>query len=185
MKKNSLFLTLFLIFCFSTITFSQESQKKVEISPEKKQIIAEIITITEADKQAEQSTKDLMNEMGRLYPGIVDSVLKDYEDISDAEKAKLRKEMLAKQETFNKRFQTRYFELISFKDLIDQTIYPVYDQLFTEQELKDLLEFYKSPTGKKFINVSPQLGREIINRTTTYLLPKIEEIMLEITKEGL
>lgn len=181
MKKVFIFYSLILMLSFASAALSQQSE---EISPEKKKLIAEIISVTEADKQAEESTKQFMVEMGKLYPSIVDSVLQEDDKLTPSQKAEVKKELLAKQAGFNKRFETKLFARINYKELIDKTIVPVYDKLFSEAELKDLLAFYKSPIGKKLTQVSPQLGTEVLNRTTTYLLPKVEGVIKELTEEG-
>ena len=181
MKKLTAIYSVVLVLCFASFALAQA---KSDISPTKKKLIAEIVSVTKADKKAEQSTTEFMKEMNKLYPTIVDSVVAGFDNLNESEKANLKREMLGKRQSFNKRFQEKLVEKISFTDLIEATIYPVYDKLFTEAELNDLLTFYKSPTGKKFMEVSPLLGSEVLKRTTQYLLPKVKGIMNEIKEEG-
>jgi hypothetical protein len=42
---------------------------------------------------------------------------------------------------------------------MDQVV-PIYDKYFTHAEIKDLLGFYETPTGKKAISVLPQVMNE-------------------------
>ena len=55
----------------------------------------------------------------------------------------------------------------------------IYTSVFTEEELKALLEFYKSPIGKKFIERQPALiqkSMEIGQKKMLKIIPKIQEM---------
>ena len=45
------------------------------------------------------------------------------------------------------------------RSLID-SLAPVYDRLFTTEELKELLRFYETPLGQRLVAASPDLARE-------------------------
>jgi hypothetical protein len=63
--------------------------------------------------------------------------------------------------------------------------YPIYDKYFTESELRDIIGFYKSSTGKKAIAILPQVVGDSMSRTNEILLPKMSSIMAEIIAEEL
>ena len=44
-----------------------------------------------------------------------------------------------------------------------------YASKFTEQDLKDLVAFYKSPLGKKIIELEPQAGEEVAKRVQIWI----------------
>jgi len=69
--------------------------------------------------------------------------------------------------------------------LIEQVSYPVYDKYFTEAELRDIIGFYKSSTGKKAIAMMPQILDDSMRLTNEILLPKMSSIMGEIIAEEL
>ncbi len=63
--------------------------------------------------------------------------------------------------------------------------YPkVYDKYFTENEINELLKFYQSPTGQKFIKVTPDIQMEYMQNfmNVEYLSfqKKVEEKRKEI-----
>ena len=72
--------------------------------------------------------------------------------------------------------------------LIDQVI-PVYDKYFTHQEIKELIAFYETPTGKKAIVVLPKVVNEGIvigQRWGQSLGPEIEKrVKAALMREGL
>ncbi len=48
---------------------------------------------------------------------------------------------------------------INSNDLIELYI-PIYDKYYTEEDLDNLVKFYKSPTGKKVTSIMPQMMNE-------------------------
>lgn len=48
---------------------------------------------------------------------------------------------------------------IKSEDLIEMVV-PVYDKYYTEDDVDQLLAFYKTPIGKKSIEVMPQIAQE-------------------------
>ena len=56
----------------------------------------------------------------------------------------------------------------------------IYAETFTEEELKGIIEFYKSPIGQKFIKKTPELmekGMEIVQKQMNEIMPKIDNIL--------
>ena len=63
-----------------------------------------------------------------------------------------------------------------------------YASVFSEQELKDLLEFYKTPLGKKIIDSEPQAVEASTNRAQVwidkYAGDVMEKMRVEMRKRG-
>ena len=81
----------------------------------------------------------------------------------------------------------RMYELmqqkIDFLKVIEQVSEPIYDKYFTAEELAALVTFYKTPTGRKVLDISPQLFAESMSRTSELIMPKILEAMKELQEE--
>jgi hypothetical protein len=64
----------------------------------------------------------------------------------------------------------------------------LYCEIFTEEELQGILEFYRSPAGRKFIEKQPELIRragEISRGHILRLIPKLRQVTEEfMEKEG-
>ncbi|MDO8580962.1 MAG: DUF2059 domain-containing protein [Candidatus Omnitrophota bacterium] len=71
---------------------------------------------------------------------------------------------------YRERDQAR--ELLKVDEVIKQLI-PVYDQYYTVEDLKKLIEFYSSPTGQKVIEVTPQVMRDVVNAMQKYFQDKM------------
>jgi hypothetical protein len=63
-----------------------------------------------------------------------------------------------------------------------------YASAFTEQDLKDMIEFYKTPLGKKMIESEPKAGEESTKRAQAwidkYAAEVVEKMRLEMKKRG-
>jgi uncharacterized protein len=63
-----------------------------------------------------------------------------------------------------------------------------YASVFTEQDLKQMLEFYKTPLGKKIIEAEPKAGEESTKRAEVwidkYASDVMEKMRAEMRKKG-
>jgi hypothetical protein len=67
--------------------------------------------------------------------------------------------------------------------LLHESYLRIYAKYFTEQEIEDLVAFYASPTGKKTLEVMPQLMSEGMKAGVDNLTPKIQEMIAQVTEE--
>jgi hypothetical protein len=58
-----------------------------------------------------------------------------------------------------------------------------YAAKFTEQDLKDLVAFYKSPLGKKIIELEPQAGEEVAKRVQLWIDKYADNVSTKIRAE--
>lgn len=69
------------------------------------------------------------------------------------------------------------------KTMIDEDFPSIYEKFFSHEEIKDLIRFYESPTGKKLLEITPQMSVEIMNILTTKYMPVLNEKMKELMPE--
>jgi len=55
----------------------------------------------------------------------------------------------------------------------------IYSRHFTHEEVKDLIKFYESPLGRKFIEVTPALQNELMNAMMTKYMPEFQEKLMQ------
>jgi hypothetical protein len=61
---------------------------------------------------------------------------------------------------------------------------PIYDKYYTETDIDQLIEFYKSPVGKKMIEVQPQLTQESMLAGQTWGRQIAEKVMHRMKEKG-
>jgi hypothetical protein len=59
----------------------------------------------------------------------------------------------------NEQFWSQILKKINTESLID-LILPIYEKHFTEEDIDQMIVFYNSPVGKKFISCMPQITQE-------------------------
>ncbi|MCK4244884.1 MAG: DUF2059 domain-containing protein [Candidatus Omnitrophica bacterium] len=159
---------------FSFVTPIRAEEK---ISPRKERLIKELIEVTGVERQAEKTMDMVLAQMERNFSQMMSGFLKG------EEREKFEKEGAETVTRFLKRYRELLPKRIDLGQLMEQVYFPLYDKYFTENELKDMIRFYESPTGKKFVKVTPQLTVDVMQKTNELLMPKIMQLVNEIMQE--
>lgn len=158
-----------------------ESSVTTAISPEKRALIKELLEITESSKNANQVMESMVRSE---LPKMVSTILKTVPALN-SDRPEVQKQFSDIVSRMAVKYRDRVIKQIDLSQLIEQISYPIYDKYFTESELRDIIGFYKSSTGKKAISVLPQIMVDSMSRTNDILLPKMSRIMTEIITEEL
>jgi len=103
--------------------------------------------------------------------------------LTAAQKADLQKSMPEMVARLGKRFLEELNRELDIAKVIEEVYYPLLDKFFTVAELKDLIVFYKSPTGQKAISLQPQIYTEAATRLNAVLIPAMLKVMKKVTDE--
>jgi hypothetical protein len=195
MMKRFIRLAL-VVACLLTLTnFVSAQEESTAISPEKKKLITELITLTKAGAQVLEITDTMLESMERTYPQVIKQSLSNYDQLSPAQQDKISARLNKSYQTFSKKFRDQLPKAIDYDQYVNDTVYPLYDKYFTEKELSDLVAFYKTETGQKIVTTMPRLVGESTRLSEKLLVPKllklvdklmqeeIEEFEEELTKE--
>ena len=184
---RSLILAGILFLNFNCVLSQQQSQINAnQISPEKRALISELLEATEAKKNALAVFNAMLDENEKQMPDIVWQGLLSQKEIQelDAEaKEALRKELLAESDRMNKRIRELFSAGIDMARVIEDVSVDLYDKYFTEDEIKDLIVFYKSHTGRKTTEVLPKMFGESMTNTMDAIKPKVLEIVAQLVNE--
>src|SRR5262249_10381127 len=135
------------------------------ITAEKRAIINDLLTVTRAEQNIQESIAAVHSVMGKSLTEVISKTIPD--DLGDkgdvSEEAKKRASDLTSK-TMD-RFHDRLMKEINVTDLIENVMISLYDKFYTESELKDLIAFYKTPTGQKAVVVQPQMTGEAMQKT--------------------
>jgi hypothetical protein len=53
----------------------------------------------------------------------------------------------------------------------------LYDKYFTQEEINNMITFYKSPAGRKYVSVTPEITKEITMKIIQKYVPEMKEEM--------
>ncbi len=153
------------------------------ISPAKRELIKELIALTGDQQTAEAVVNSMLDQNEKDMEEMIARMLQDGSPLTPSEQVTFQQKMREQSARMSKRFRELFSQRVNFSQLMDDISYPIYDKFFNESELRDLIEFYKTPTGRKTIKVYPQLFTESMTMTSEMLRPKIRQIMDEIMEE--
>ena len=154
LKKFALLLCLILT-CSTAYSGEKEHRALAE----------ELIKITDGDTVMEK----MKAQVTMIFQQITSQM-----NIQEADKPKLEK--------YSARFDAILKEDMDWEKVKIQYL-DLYTSVFTEEETKALVDFYKSDLGKKVTEKMPELMQQSLNVARTYMqgvLPKLEELTEEM-----
>ncbi len=139
---------------------------------DKQAAIKDLLTSIDADKLVSAIANSAQVQAKQLVPAILSDALTENKSLTDKQKQAsvpaLQKNTVPKLvNDAGTVFQSDQFR----KDAI-QAQYDAYGKYYTTAEIKDLTAFYRSTTGRKFIQVQDQVGRDIVNGLMQRYMPQ-------------
>jgi hypothetical protein len=160
-----------------------QASAQTGVSNEKQAAIRELVTLMNAENNAKDFLEVMSAQMDSTRKATVTAMLDERTDLSPAERKALEDALIKDMETMGKRFQARLLEKLDYGAMIDEIAIEVYDRNFTLEEVKDLITFYKTPTGQKLLKLLPAIMRETMQAVQERLIPKIPAIIRELQEE--
>jgi hypothetical protein len=80
-------------------------------------------------------------------------------------------------------FWDRFIKKINLDDLLFACV-PAYSKYYTQNEIKQLIQFYESPLGKKVVEVTPLLTQETMVIGQKWGEKLGQDIVVELINEG-
>ena len=161
--KNFFRITCFLFAFWSTSSFS---------APLTDASLKQLIAVTEM--------KNMVNGMLSQFEGAMDGFIKQ---------SLQGKQPSQKEQKAINNMKTKMVALLKQEytwDKIEPTITKIYSESFTEEEVKGMIDFYKTPSGQAVIKKMPivmQKSMVSMQSQMSVLMPKIQAIQLEFLEE--
>jgi hypothetical protein len=184
--RTSLVALLFSFFAIGVQGQSPQASPASSISPEKQALIKELLELTSSKKTIDALFKAQADQMDKDLPEIAwqaASGMKELKSLTPEAREELRLKVIATSARSGRRMYELLQEKIDFSKLVEDIFLPLHDKYFTEAELRDLVAFYKSSTGKKTIEVMPNLLTSAVKQTSDALMPRVMEIVRQIEDE--
>jgi uncharacterized protein len=81
------------------------------------------------------------------------------------------------------RIRAEFPKRVNFGELFDRVGVEIYAKHFSEEEIKELIILYKSPTAQKLLRLLPQLAAEVIPKVQEWITPTFTEVTEEAFAE--
>lgn len=149
------------------------------INPEKRALVKELYTLLHMDKQMEQ----ILEQMQSVLPNMIDQTSSDLSDLKPEDQAEMKKLLAGSSARLYSRMREEISKRLDLAAITEQMFVPVYAKYFSEDDLRALITFYKSPTGQKMVALTPTLFRESMQQVAELLMPKLMPLTREIFEE--
>lgn len=142
------------------------------VDPAKQAAIKDLLDAIDAEKLVGAIGGSAQMQAKQLVPAILSDALSENKTMTDKQKQAsvpaLQKNAVPK--LVDQAGQV--FATDAFKQDAMQAQYDAYAKYYSIQEIKDLTTFYRSPTGRKFIQVQDQVGRDVVNALMQKYMPQ-------------
>lgn len=161
------------------------STSTVDISPAKLALLKELCELLAPGKNAEESLNVTFAQQERQMTAIFNAMAGSRGPAgASAEEAQRAKEaLISRQMKILKRTQQLFREKIDLNSLCNTIYISIYNKHFDEKQLKDLIAFYKSPTGSHFREVQTAIVDEAMAMTSRDIQSKIIAISKQVEAE--
>jgi len=152
------------------------------ISETKRQLMLELFELTGGERSADQLMDVMLAQMEQSQGAMIEQVVAGTSGLSPERQAELR-EHLGGAQGFLAKFRTRLPQRIDFQGLMQGVVMPIYDRHFDEQDLREMVAFYRTPAGRKAVEILPQIAQETIQEVAEAVEPQILGLVQEIIAE--
>lgn len=179
LKLSSLFLAATIIFVFcSSSSFAQQT-----LSVEKQSLIKEFLEVTGGQKSVNEMADVMIAFHEKETLKMLSSLAENDKTLTPGQKREVQRSTAETAERIGRRY--REFFVQNIGQMVEEVSYPVYDKNFTEDELRDLITFYRTPTGQKMISIAPKMAMEAMTAIMEKFSPKMQEFMKETAEAEL
>jgi uncharacterized protein len=157
-----------------------------EMSPERRALAKEFVDAINVRKSATDIFQIMQDQMQKQMVETTWEVLsqmKEMKELSEVEQQDLREKIRQNAEKKNKRFLDLLNQRIDLAQLTEDLSIRLYGKYFSEKELKDLIAFYKSDTGKRSMEIAPTLLAESMSQASERLTPVMSGIIRDLSSE--
>lgn len=138
-------------------------------------LAAELFTLTGGTERVNQIIASTLASMNQSYRALFEQAAAGISDPTE------RQEFLARYEGELSRFNSGFTVALNQRadpgTLAKETMLPVYADLYTSEELQELLDFYKSPLGQKLIRTQPERMALAVEGMMARLGPLLEQVI--------
>lgn len=153
------------------------------VSPEKLALIREYIQITGGSKSASEMTDMMLAFQEAEAEKMAASMIDMDKELSPGDKSAAKKMTVEITQRIMKRTREFFAKEIDLDQMIDDIVVPIYDKHFSEAELRELIAFYKTTTGRKTIELMPELMMASMTSFSEKLTPKLQEFFKKMAEE--
>lgn len=175
--KAGLFIALVMFGCVGAL-----AQETAQMTPEKRALIKELQELTGGTKGINQLLDVMLAEQERDLPKVLAQLSPKDKNLTPEERAAMEQKVKEATQRAMARLK-EVFQKINYAQVIEDLTASIFDKYFNESELKEWVAFYKSPLGKKTIELMPTIYSESMSKISDAVLPSLQTEMSKVISE--
>ena len=165
-KKESGLTRIIVAACLLVAAGASARAQDAAAAEEKRQNIKRLLQLTKAGEVGVQFLQLTLPQMRGLYSAVLEGL------------------PAVKRERAVKILEEELFRVFTAERVVEELV-PIYDRHFTGEEIEDLIAFYESAAGKKFVAMQPQIITEANGVGQRVALEAIQAIQKKMDAEGI
>jgi hypothetical protein len=155
----------------------------VAFADAQEELAVEIARMTSVDSVITQLGPAILEPLRVKHDLLASELVSTQVDLSMEEQRELFKAM-ADFEPFAERYLVVLAARVDYERLLETELAPLYARYFSEEELRELRDFYRTPTGRKTLDVIPAITRDWMAVLTADMTEeKVKEILQAVVRE--
>ena len=151
-------------------------------SPHKLEALNKLAEIASVRANASQGFQALMGNLNSSFAGVTQQLVGASPVVAAADRQATIDRIVASRERVVKQIGDRIAQKVDYPQMSVDLYVKLYDKIFTEQEIGELLAFYQTAAGKKLTSSAPQMLVES-GQLQAQLLTATRQAVDEVMKE--
>lgn len=147
-----------------------------EVPEAKRALVIELIELSAGSEVGAQAVDEFLRRIEPEFPALVKSLVASEEDLDPADRPAVEAR-LSDFAAFRADFEQRFPEEVDLEAVLAEVYVPLYDRYFEEEELAEIVAFYRSPAGRKMMRVMPLVLQEGMSGTLERIQPEFLRVV--------
>ena len=165
------------------VAVGASAQESAGISPEKIALVKELIEVTGSKEQSIKMMDTMMAFQDVQTRSMIATMFDDDKDMTPADRAMAKELATQSAERAIASVQEFFRSEVDLVQMMETIVIPIYSKHFTESELRDMISFYRTPTGQKMIRTMTDVVVESMGIMSEQLMPKLQIFMKKAVEQ--
>lgn len=159
------------------------SYSKADTASEEKKIFHKFFKVTGAEAQYNQMLDLMVRQFQQGFASGLQRQAAKVENAAQADKDRVIQLLKQAMFAYIEKIKQAMLTEMPFQELVDNVYYPIYSKYFHVSDIEEIIKFYESPVGQKFVSMSPILMQESVTGFNQQYGLKLRELSSRIADE--
>jgi hypothetical protein len=180
LQKGIKIVFLLLLVFLAAAPYARAQDKKADLK-----VYQKFYKVTNAEAQYNQIINLMAAQFQQGFISGFRDAAKKMENATPDAQEKFRQLFAKGMESYAQAMRKKATEVMSLNELIDNVYYPALSKHFTVAEVEELIKFYETPVGQKYISVTPIVMQESSALINQKYMPQLQKISVKVAEEEL